>query len=469
MRDGLALTLLSASYVVIGHAVAGRVTRQWVPGIGRLAIAYVVGCLIIGLTASYLALGGVGLSFWIVLVIALAAAVKGTLCLDLRAFARSLKVRRSLTASGAAETALVTAICVFGVILVIAAAVGPLTAEDGWAIWGLKAHALFSNGGVQSPVFTATAYERSHTDYPLLFPALEALEFRAIGRFDQSIIDTQIAVFATSASLAVWSVLRLASWRWLAAGVALALLGLPACAPTVTWNNVDVPLALMVTLAAVLLARWLEVGDRASLWGAALFLAGAAATKNEGQLFAVILVVAAAIVPHSACSNRRTFVTTCGLALGLAIIPWRIWLLTHGIRNSDLAFSHLLDLRILEARSGRVGPAGARLLAELVGTASLALLTGLGVSGFLAALATGQRRVPAFLALWTGGSFAALVAAYWISRWPLEAHLDTSASRIVFSLAFVGAALSTQFITRAAAIVAEADRGTLRSGSVSRE
>jgi hypothetical protein len=198
--------------------------------------------------------------------------------------------------------------------------------------------------------------------------------------------------------------------------------------------------------------------SRSPSWGAALFLAGAAATKNEDQLFAVSLLVAAVIVPHSARGGRRTLVTICGLALGLAVIPWRIWLLTHGIHNSDFAFSYLLDPRILDARSGRVSAAGARLLAELVGTGSLALLTGLGVSGLLAALVTGQRHIPAFLAIWTGSSFAALVAAYWISRWPIQAHLDTSANRIVFSLAFVGAAFSTQFITRAfAASVSESD------------
>ena len=177
-----------------------------------------------------------------------------------------------------------------------------LTAEDGWAIWGLKAHALFSEAGVQVG-FSAAVYEWSHPDYPLLFPALEAVQLRAIGRFDQSLIDVQLALFATAASLALWSLLRLHAWRWASAGVALALLGLPVIAPTLTWNLIDVPLAFLVTLAAVLLARWLEDGARASLWGAALFLAGAAATKNEGQLFAVALVVAAAIVSQSPAAN----------------------------------------------------------------------------------------------------------------------------------------------------------------------
>ena len=101
MSDALALGLLSASYAVIGHAVAGRVTRELrVPRIGRLVIAYIVGCVLIGLAASYLALAGVGLSFWIVLAVAIAAVARDALHVDPRALARSVRVRRPLTAGG---------------------------------------------------------------------------------------------------------------------------------------------------------------------------------------------------------------------------------------------------------------------------------------------------------------------------------------------------------------------------------
>ena len=449
------LMLLSASYVSIGHGVAGRLTRYVVPGIGRAAIAYVVGCSVVGLTAACLSVGGLGLSVWIVLGVAVAAAAQAARSWRPQALVRLLTVQPALTRSSALEFVIVSMICAFGVILVAAAAVSPLTAEDGWALWGLKAHALYSNGGVQSPVFTAAAYESTHQDYPLLFPAVEALGLRAIGRFDDALIDVPLALFSTCASLAVWSLLRLSSWRWLAAAVALALLALPGLARTTTWNLVDVPLALIVTLAAVLLARWLEERDRASLWGAALFLASAAMAKNEGLMFAIVLLVAAAIASTTR-KDRLALVAICGLVLGLAVLPWRIWLASHGIHNSDFAFSRLFDFNFLETRSGRLGPAAVRLLHELVAPGSRSLLIAFAVSGFLAALATRERRISLFLALWSVGAFAALVAAYWISRWPLQSHLDTSADRVVTSIAFVGAALSTALITRAFASMREA-------------
>ena len=68
------------------------------------------------------------------------------------------------------------AACVLVIVLVSAArsfAVKPLTEWDGWAIWGVKARALYEFGGAYGPVFT----NYQPVTHPIFLPALEAVDY----------------------------------------------------------------------------------------------------------------------------------------------------------------------------------------------------------------------------------------------------------------------------------------------------
>ena len=101
-----------------------------------------------------------------------------------------------------------------------------LDAWDGWAMWvPKKAHALFVEGDVWGPVFTAPAYQMQHEEYPVLFPGLEALSSAAIGRFDPRLVDIESAAVLAAFGWGAWAVLRLVMIPAAAAAVALWLTG----------------------------------------------------------------------------------------------------------------------------------------------------------------------------------------------------------------------------------------------------
>src|ERR1044071_2250691 len=138
MNAALALLALNCSYVPIGYTIAGPLVRQVPAGIARFALAYVAGCIVVGLATTYLALAGVGLSPWAVVGLAVAGATRELRRFRARTHRTPSSRRTPPKLSSVAEIAVVAMICVFGAILVIAAAESPLNAEDGWAIWGLK-------------------------------------------------------------------------------------------------------------------------------------------------------------------------------------------------------------------------------------------------------------------------------------------------------------------------------------------
>src|SRR5262249_28325145 len=85
-------------------------------------------------------------------------------------------------------------------------AVRPLVEWDGWAIWGMKARALYDFGGVAHGVFTTAPY--GPLQHPLFLPALEATGFRAMGAFDGTLIHVQLALLAFGFVAALWTLLR---------------------------------------------------------------------------------------------------------------------------------------------------------------------------------------------------------------------------------------------------------------------
>ena len=69
-------------------------------------------------------------------------------------------------------------------------AVKPLLENDGWALWGLRAQALYDAGHPFAPVFTDPPYPA--LQYPLFLPGLEAVDARFMSTFDGTAIHLQL-------------------------------------------------------------------------------------------------------------------------------------------------------------------------------------------------------------------------------------------------------------------------------------
>ena len=98
--------------------------------------------------------------------------------------------------------------------------------------------------------------------HPLLLPSLEAIDFRAMGTYDRTLVHVQLALLAFGFAARV----RLAAARPRPAALlgrerARGARGEPVLKQLST-NLADVPLAFFVALGVVAAGRWLASGER---------------------------------------------------------------------------------------------------------------------------------------------------------------------------------------------------------------
>jgi len=208
----------------------------------------------------------------------------------------------------------------------------------------------------------------------------------------------------------------------------------------------DVPLAVFFALAGVAGWRWVEDGETASLWLAAVFAAAAVGIKVEGAVFVALLACALAV----AAAARGRSLRTAGIAAGfvvLSALPWELWSRAHELGNPVSAAGGL-----------RIGPAGripsgtASMLRELADPTSWLAL---GLLAVVALALAGRSRtgrtlaaVTAFVAL---ASLASLLVVYWATPLDFDYHVATSVRRVITAPVVFAAAMTPLLLARAQA------------------
>jgi hypothetical protein len=341
-------------------------------------------------------------------------------------------------------------------------AVKPLLEFDGWAIWATRAKALYEYGHPVSPVFTDALYPA--LQHPLLLPALEALDARFMGTFDGTALHVQLFAFAIAFLGGAWTLLRGSTRPLLLSGTLLAIV----CAPTffnqLQTNYADVPLAIFVALGVAALATWLRTGEEGLLPAAALFLAAAVLTKNEGEAFVLMAFVAALAVARR--SQVKPLLIAAG-AVAAADLPWRIWLQVNDVHIAEYSLANLFDPVYLSEHSDRVGPVVHELVRQIWRVTSWSHVVELTVFALVSALVLGRFRPALFAISWLLLSFAALVDIYWISTNPLTSHLANSSDRTIVSLVIAGGLLVPVllFDDKADPYAPRDDQGSIRGGA----
>jgi hypothetical protein len=162
---------------------------------------------------------------------------------------------------------------------------------DAWAIWNLRAHFFYREGGVAWREGFTEVIAWSHPDYPLLLPALVAGGWKLLGRESRAVpmaagfFFTFGAAVLMTASLAILRGAR----QGLLAGIALA--ATPVFFVQGAMQCADVPVAFfrLASLAAMAMADRQDKRGFALVAGVAAALGGWA--KNEGLLwFAALLI-----------------------------------------------------------------------------------------------------------------------------------------------------------------------------------
>lgn len=190
----------------------------------------------------------------------------------------------------AAMAAILSALCVLGAFAVTLS--GAATSIDLYLFWGPKAQQFALARGVDEAFLRDPIHAYMHAYYPPLVTNAGALASMASGGFSWTgaILTFPLLLAALAASLP--GLLRGSAPRDRSAAASalavavLAVLGIRAAAA----GNGDVPLLLFEALAMALLLRR-DAEEPALLGLAGLLLAGAAATKVEGLVFAVAAAV----------------------------------------------------------------------------------------------------------------------------------------------------------------------------------
>jgi 4-amino-4-deoxy-L-arabinose transferase-like glycosyltransferase len=423
------LLYLQVLYLAIGAALLQLLgLRGW----RRLGLAYMAGVAAVGLLAAELVLVQITLGLVELTLLALAVGVTAFLRRP-RTAAREERKRDLL---GLAPLAPLVALLGYALV-----AVGrrPLLEFDGWAIWGMKARALYQLGGTANPVFTSDAYPP--LQHPLLFPSLEAIGFRAMGAFDPALFHVQLVLVAAAFSSALLDLLTPRVPLLLAGLVTLAIVSAAGTVQQFSNGLADAPLAFFVVLGLVALGRWLETDEAPVLACAALFLGAAALTKSEGALFA--LAAAVALLGTLTAWNRARL-PRAGLAM-LAVlavlVPWRAFIAAHHLPNPEYSLGNAASPGYLSDHADRVGPAASG-LADRIASGRFGFLLALILLGLAAALASRRYRELAFAGAWLALSFLGLVLVYWISNVPVHLTLVWSGDRTVTAIVLGGAALA---------------------------
>lgn len=429
------LLLANVLYLAIGAALLPllRFARTRAELYARLGLAYVLGLATTSALAAHLALIGLPVGLGELAVITLAVGIFGWRRYRmLPAGARAEPVAEPLVSRGVGIAAFVVALVVLAHAL-RTFTVRPLVEWDGWAIWGMKARAIYDYGGVGHGLFTTQPY--GPLQHPLLLPALEATGFRAMGAFDGTLIHVQLALLAFGFAAALWTLLRERVPAALAGAAILAIVVADSTLKQLAGNLADIPLAFFVALGIVALGRTLLDDNARLLPFAALMLGAATLTKPEGLLFA-----AAALVPFALIARTRASLFTA-LTVALILLPWRIFVAVHGLKNPEYSLGDAVSPGYLSDHSARVRPAFWGVWHQ-VWSSGWGWLVPLALIAFAGVLLARRWRVAGFAAAWALLSFAGIVLVFWISVVPVELTLRWAAYRTVASLVIGAAALA---------------------------
>jgi hypothetical protein len=440
----LGLVAANVLYFAVGAGLLPilRIAGTWDELLGRLPLAYLLGVAATAILAAHLALIEVPLGLAELVVLTAIVVLVGW-----------RRVRRADASNGlflarepAWSTALGSAALVVCAVLLVHAwrtyEIRPLLEWDGWAIWGTRARGLYEFGGATGPVFTADEY--LPLQHPLLLPALEAMDFRAMSAFDPTLIHVQLALLAVGFLAAFTTLLRGFTPEYVIGLVALALLAAEPVLKQLSTNMADVPLAFFIGLGLVGVGRWLATDETWPLVAGAVFFGAATLTKNEGALFALVALGAA--VP--AARGRLRTLGLAAVAVALVLLPWRLNVSLRDLPLVEYELTNAFSPSYLSDHSERVSPA-ARGLADEIFTLDWGLLPLVFACGVLAAAAARRYSLVTFAALWAAVSFLGLLAIYWISTIPIELALVWSGDRTIITLV-VGAASLAALLAGAA-------------------
>jgi Dolichyl-phosphate-mannose-protein mannosyltransferase len=403
----------------------------------RIAPLYLVGLAASGLLAIWALMAGLSLAPWQVVagcgLLAAAGALPGP--------AEPLLTRgRRLTAEGWPVIVLAACVGLVSALLLVDALYRPLLEWDSWAMWTMKARAIVLLGGLDPHLFAGSGYRQLHLDYPLLLPALEAIDFRFMGELDTQVVHVQPALAMVALLFSVPQILR----GRVPAAIVWASVLLLAVAPSVTDQAAsglaDAPLAVFFAAAALWAWRWLADDRPQALALCALFAAAALSTKREGGPFVAALFVVLVVAGGRA---RWRWAAGAGAVALAAALPWQLWLHANAVNtsNGEIPYAKTVDPGYLAGRLGRIPTGTAALVSHSVRPQDWLLIVPLAAVAVALAVPGEGRGTAVFVAAVAVLVLASVAWAYWVGRPHLHYYITHTAKRVVTTPVLVLAVL----------------------------
>ena len=427
----LGVAALDALLLVAGLGVLYGLglVRSGRDALRNAGLALVAGWAAAGILESWALVAGASLARSVVAALCVAVAGAGVL-----AGRRVPRIRwgivreRGLLRAVAAAGAAIVAVDL-GALLWRAATQGAPLQWDAWAFWLPKARSIVDFGGLDTGAGGFASFVSP--GYPPLAPALDATVFSFTGSTDASPLAVESWVLAVAFFAALWSLLSVRVrpailWPCLA-----LLASLPNVTAMIGSSLGDEPLMLLLGLGAACAGLWVLEREPRLAALAALFVAAAALTKNEGlppALAMGLTMLAAGLVG----SPRRALAPALVLVAPLvAFAPWRIWMHAHRLPPSpDYSLSDLVRPAVLADRFHRLSYAAGALPAHLFSRKEW--LVAIPLALVATALAARRRPALSILALASFGAvIAALLAVYWIGDRPVGWYVLTSIDRVI--------------------------------------
>jgi hypothetical protein len=463
MREWLGLAALNVVLLGLGTSVLAAlgIVRNRAAAARFAGLAIVAGWAALGIACSYALMAGARLSLAQILALALGLGLLGVLVAQRvpprthdRALRPQDRLERALAAGGG------VVLVAYLEVLFLRARLGEPSRWDTWAFWIPKAKSIVLFDGLDTGPGGFTSF--ANPDYPPLKPAMDAVVFRFIGDADPGALPVQSWVLAVAFFGAVAALLadRVRPWiLW----PSLALVAvLPDFGLLIGSLLGDEPVALLFALAGVCGARWLLDRDVRFIALATLFLTAAALTKYDALMLTLVLVVLLGAVTKF--RPWRSLLAAAALPL-LAVQPWRLWMDAHDVAAGEtFRIRTLVDPAYLLDRTDRLATALDELPPVLFTfdrwllTVPLVLVAAAGVVARRPALAT---YVVGTVVLGVLG----FATVYWANPWPLDWYIDTTADRIVSSLALFAAVLFPLLVSEALG-AGYPDRSGARSSAV---
>lgn len=312
----LNLLFLLAGSCVLWGAGAWTTWGDWAWSSG---VSYMSGLCAVSVLATLVPIYGGSLSAGAILALVAGVGVAGIVV--------GIARRRPFPTSSTTRTApdLVT-LALAGVTLLLlllffrVARIEPMTSWDAWGFWMTKAKAIYYFGGLDLSIFRQT-----WPSYPILVPALAAMNFRFMGAADTTALAVQWWLLGAGFVWASAGMLRRVAparvtWLFLAIFVAL-----PQFDQRLLERTADWPLDLFFGVAACALLVWVLTRETWLVVVFCLGLSAALLTKREGLLLAACLVAAGLLAADA--RRRSTWLAILGATAVayLPAIPWRLW------------------------------------------------------------------------------------------------------------------------------------------------